>query len=239
MFTWIASPLHTEMEVSLCDFLCSKLSLPREFRYSEGGAGVIVGTRNEALVPVLYTAKHRKQKTLFNDFIYGDQQNVGSTELSCYEGRYTVYSYKSQDESENHDFRMLQRLCMFQDLQCRSFKLKDRDDYDVSELRSLIEKDKAEGLIPIVVIAPTLLNENTHKSRIAEMAAIAEEQQMWLHIDLSTDGCFAFLNRYKFLTRIEGADSASLDGRLHLRCGQDLHLMWTKDRDVMITGLQF
>ena len=60
MFTWIASPLHTEMEVSLCDYLCSKLSLPNGFRYREGGAGVIVGTRNEALIPVLYTAKHRK-----------------------------------------------------------------------------------------------------------------------------------------------------------------------------------
>ena len=114
-----------------------------------------------------------------------------------------------------------------------------REDYDVAELRALIENDKAEGLVPIAVIAPALLNERAHKEKLAELAAIAEEQQLWLHIDLRTDGCFAFLNRYKFLTRLEEVDSASLDGKLHLRCGQDLHLMWTKDRDVMITGLQF
>ena len=84
-----------------------------------------------------------------------------------------------------------------------------------------------------------MLNESAHKERLSELVSLVEEQQLWLHVDLRTDGCFAFLNRYKFLTRIEEADSASLDGRLHLRCGQDLQLMWTKDRDVMITGLQF
>ena len=33
-----------------------------------------------------------------------------------------------------------------------------REDYDVAELRALIENDKAEGLVPVAVIAPVILN---------------------------------------------------------------------------------
>ena len=82
-----------------------------------------------------------------------------------------------------------------------------------------MEKDRAEGLIPIAVIIPALLNEQTHKARLEEMVSISQEEQLWLHVDLRTEGCYAFLNRYKYLTRLDKADSTSLDGKMHLRCG--------------------
>lgn len=102
-----------------------------------------------------------------------------------------------------------------------------------------MEKDKAEGLVPMAIIVPALLDEQTHKARLDELEVLVHEEMLWLHVDLRTEGCFAFLNRFKYLTKLEQADSASLDGRLHLRCGQDMHLMWTRDRHVVITGLQF
>ena len=115
MFSWIASPLHTEMEVSLCDYLCEQLSLPTAYTYREGGAGVIVGTRNEAIIPVLYTAKHRKQKEIYNDMIHAQTLDAGPPDISGYEGRYVVYTYRETIDGKkgNLDYRMLERLCMF------------------------------------------------------------------------------------------------------------------------------
>ena len=72
----------------------------------------------------------------------------------------------------------------------------------MSVLRATMQKDKEEGLVPIAVIVPALLNEESHKVKLADIAALAKEEQLWLHVDLRTEGCYAFLERFKYLTKL-------------------------------------
>jgi aromatic-L-amino-acid decarboxylase len=61
-FSWIASPVVTELEIIVLDWLGKLLHLPEEFLSSGKGGGVIQGTSSEAVLVVMLAARKRVLK---------------------------------------------------------------------------------------------------------------------------------------------------------------------------------
>ena len=68
---------------------------------------MIIGTRNEAPIPVLFTAKHKKKRALYEKIKKDAQHAAENPDLSEFEGRYAIYSFKSKDDYSYYEFKML------------------------------------------------------------------------------------------------------------------------------------
>lgn len=77
---------------------------------------------------------------------------------------------------------------------------------DVHQLESVIAKDRAEGREPFMIVATAGATATGIVERMADIAAIAERNRLWLHVDAAWGGLAAFVP--ELATEINGAGSA-------------------------------
>jgi aromatic-L-amino-acid decarboxylase len=83
---------------------------------------------------------------------------------------------------------------------------------DVEALREMVQKDRANGLRPFFVVANAGTTNTGRVDPIADVAAVAEEEGLWLHADAAYGGFFQLTERGRTLFRgIEACDSITLD----------------------------
>lgn len=59
MFSWIASPLSTELEICVTDELAKKLKLPEHFLFEKNGLGIINFCLADGMLAPVFAAKHQ------------------------------------------------------------------------------------------------------------------------------------------------------------------------------------
>ncbi|HEV8420846.1 MAG TPA: aminotransferase class I/II-fold pyridoxal phosphate-dependent enzyme [Actinomycetota bacterium] len=83
---------------------------------------------------------------------------------------------------------------------------------DVQALREMVQKDRADGLRPFFVVANAGTTNTGRVDPIAEIGAVAREEELWLHTDAAYGGFFQLTERGRGLFRgIESSDSITLD----------------------------
>src|SRR5690625_3607994 len=83
---------------------------------------------------------------------------------------------------------------------------------DLDRLRELVAADRAAGLIPIAVCAAAGTTNTGTIDLLPELADLATELEVWLHVDAAYGGFFQLTERgKKRLNGIERADSITLD----------------------------
>jgi aromatic-L-amino-acid decarboxylase len=83
---------------------------------------------------------------------------------------------------------------------------------DLAHLRELIEEDRRAGLIPVCICAAAGTTNTGTVDPLAEVADLAEETGIWLHVDAAYGGFFQLTGRGRDrLAGIERADSITLD----------------------------
>jgi aromatic-L-amino-acid decarboxylase len=83
---------------------------------------------------------------------------------------------------------------------------------DLDALRDMLKGDAADGLRPFLVVASAGTTNTGAVDPIAEVAQIAREHGLWLHVDGAYGGPFQLTERGRSLFRgIEEADSITLD----------------------------
>jgi aromatic-L-amino-acid/L-tryptophan decarboxylase len=83
---------------------------------------------------------------------------------------------------------------------------------DVQALREMVQKDRADGLRPFFVVANAGTTNTGRVDPIEEIAAVAREEGLWLHVDAAYGGFFQLTDRGRRLFRgIESSDSITLD----------------------------
>lgn len=83
---------------------------------------------------------------------------------------------------------------------------------DISNLESMIEKDRQDGLIPFFLNASLGTTNTGTIDPINEMASIAQRHQLWFHVDAAYGGFFRLLPEIQQQTiGTELADSITLD----------------------------
>jgi aromatic-L-amino-acid decarboxylase len=78
----------------------------------------------------------------------------------------------------------------------------------ISALRSAIEEDLRDGLLPMAVVATVGTTSTTSVDPVEQIAAVCHEYRLWLHVDAAYGGAMALLPEGRHLMNgVEAADS--------------------------------
>ena len=83
---------------------------------------------------------------------------------------------------------------------------------DVEALREMVQKDRADGRRPFLAVASAGTTNTGKVDPLSDIAALAREEGMWLHVDGAYGGFFQLTERGRALFGgIDAADSITLD----------------------------
>ncbi|CAG2102621.1 unnamed protein product [Medioppia subpectinata] len=216
--TWISSPVATELEMQMMDWLAKMLTLPNHFTFSNGGkgGGVILGSASEAILMSLLGARskiladHGHNKELITKLVaYASDQSHSSVERAALLGAVQIKLLPTFAH-QNHSLRG-----------------------DV--LREQIKKDKANGLIPFFVVATLGTTGILAFDNITEVGKVCEEENVWLHIDAAFAGSAFICPEFRHhLNGIEYVSSINVNPHKWLLINLDCSALWLKNRDYIV-----
>ena len=184
--TWRTSPAATELETVVLDWLRQLLGLPRDF------TGVVYDTASVAVLHALAAAR----------------ENLGLDVRSrglC--GRPEIRPLRVYASDQAHS--SLEKAVITLGLGERNVRRISTDaSYRLclSALRSAIEEDLREGLLPLAVVATVGTTSTTSVDPVEEIAALCHEYRLWLHVDAAYGGAMALLPEGRHL--MEGVSNA-------------------------------
>ncbi len=179
---WQPSPAVVQIEENVTRWLCDL------FDYPEGSQGLLLSGGSMANLSAMVTARHAKLGEDFTDGVYyvSEQAHASVPKAATIAG--------------------------FSKRNVRIVATDDELRMDPEALRTQIARDRADGLRPFLV-APSVGSTNTGAiDPIADIADIAETEDLWLHVDGAYGGFFQLTDRGRERFRgTERSDSVTLD----------------------------
>ncbi|XP_020277800.1 aromatic-L-amino-acid decarboxylase-like [Pseudomyrmex gracilis] len=216
-FSWTSSPVCTELEVLMCNWLCKLLDLPDKFLFTNDGTGggIIQGSASECTLVCILAAKDytmRRIKTLNPEM----DENTIKSKLVAYT---SIQSNCSVEKAAS-----------LGSVQIRLLPVDDKHSLLGATLRKAVEEDLAKGLIPCCVIATLGTTGTCGFDKLDEIGPVCEEYDIWLHIDAAYAGAAFLCPEYRYLmSGIEYADSFNVNAHKWLLVNFDASVMWVKD----------
>jgi len=217
---WSTSPACTELETHVLDWLVSMLGLPNKFLSSSSGGGVIQDTASSAALCALLAARERAT-------------NYTSNKKGC-DGRLVAYASTQTHSS-------LEKAAMIAGIGVENLRLIEVDEKFAMRPDALarqIEADKSAGLVPCFVCATVGTTSSNAMDPIAEIARVAEQHTLWLHVDAAMSGTAALCPEFRHLQNgVEFADSYNFNPHKWMFTNFDCNCFWVADRKVLIQTL--
>ena len=179
---WQPSPAVVQIEENVTRWLCDL------FEYPEGSQGLLLSGGSMANLSAMVTARHAK---LGEDFL---------------DGTYYV------SEQAHASVPKAATIAGFSKRNVRLVPTDDQLRMDPEALRRMIAEDRAVGLRPFLV-APSAGTTNTGAiDPLADIADIADAEDLWLHVDGAYGGFFQLTDRGReWFHGIERSESVTLD----------------------------
>ncbi|MGH2512867.1 MAG: pyridoxal phosphate-dependent decarboxylase family protein [Candidatus Limnocylindrales bacterium] len=171
---WRTSPIGTELEEVVVDWLRQALGLPAEFD------GLLTDTASTSTLIALAAAREAAGLDV------AAQGLAGRAELA---GGVRVYA-----SAEAHS--SIEKACMTLGLgraSLRRIAVNARYELLPDELAGAISEDRAAGRIPLAVVATIGTTSSTSVDPVEAIAAIAGRERLWLHVDAAYAGPVALL----------------------------------------------
>ncbi|URQ61669.1 aspartate aminotransferase family protein [Pantoea alhagi] len=194
MDSWDQSPSATIIEMKLIEWLRDQVGYPA------GDAGVFTSGGTQSNLMGLMLARDaffaRQGHSVQLDGLTGDLSKI---KVLC---------------SENAHFSVQKNMALM-GLGYRSVTLVKTDEFSRMDLNDLAEKlaqAKASGEQVMAIVATAGTTDAGAIDPLAEIAALAAEQQIWVHVDAAWGGALLLSEKYRhFLNGLELADSVTLD----------------------------
>ena len=123
------------------------------------------------------------------------------------------------------------RIVGLEDVQIRLLKLDDFFRIDVNHLKNQIEKDKVAGLNPFMLVASAGTTDTGAVDPLNEIGDIAQQNNLWYHIDGAYGGFFILSETKKHLFKgVEKADSLVVDPHKGLFLPYGIGAVLVKDK---------
>jgi aromatic-L-amino-acid decarboxylase len=170
---WRTSPVGTELEGVVVDWLRQALGLPPEFD------GLMTDTASTSSLLALAAARQAAGI---------DAAAKGLT------GRDDVPQMRVYASAEAHS--SIEKACMTLGLGragLTRIPTNDRFELRIDALEEAIAADRAAGVRPIAIVGTVGTTSTTSRDPIAAMAAIARRERMWLHVDAAYAGAVALI----------------------------------------------
>ncbi|XP_045876599.1 aromatic-L-amino-acid decarboxylase isoform X1 [Meles meles] len=221
-FSWAASPACTELETVMMDWLGKMLKLPEAFlagQVGEGG-GVIQGSASEATLMALLAARTKVVRRL-------QAASPGLTQGAIME---KLVAYSSDQAHSS-----VERAGLIGGVKLKAIPSDGKFAMRASALQEVLERDKAEGLIPFFVVATLGTTSCCSFDNLLEVGPICNKEDMWLHIDAAYAGSSFICPEFRHLLNgVEFADSFNFNPHKWLLVNFDCSAMWVKKRTDLI-----
>ena len=181
---WRTGPAATELEVRTTQWVRDLVGLPASFE------GHIEDTASTSTLVALAAARHRATG--------GDVRASGLHGLP----RLRVYCSREAHSS-------VERACIVLGLGvegCRRVGTDSEYRMDPDALRAAIGEDRANGVVPMAVVATTGTTSTTSIDPVRAIAPICEEHGVWLHVDAAYGGAMGASPRLRWV--LDGVDRA-------------------------------
>lgn len=219
---WATSPAVTELEQVVLDWFAEALGLPAHFRSDGSGGGVIQDTASTATFTALLAALHRASQ--------GDVREHGVRGEE-----WTVYG-SSQAHSS------LVKAAMMAGLGAEAVRVVDVDPrsqaMDPEDLRRRLAEDVAAGRRPAMVHVAAGTTSTGACDDVAAAAHVAEEWDVWVHVDAAWAGVAAVCPEHRgLLAGIDRAHSFVTNPHKWLLTTFDCSTFWVSDRRALTGAL--
>jgi aromatic-L-amino-acid decarboxylase len=209
---WETSPAATELEERMMDWLKKMTGLPSGFH------GVIQDTASTATLTALLTAREKISSFKINE--EGFDNSV-----------YRIYC-----STETHSsIEKGAKIAGFGKKNVVKVRTNNRFEMDVDGLRQAIESDLAKGYNPLCIIATLGTTGSTAVDPLSEIAAIAAQYKVWLHVDAAFAGTALLLEEYRWMIKgIEKVDSFVFNPHKWMFTNFDCSAYFVKDKEALI-----
>lgn len=206
---WQASPALTELEELATDWLRQMVGL------GDGWSGVIQDTASTATLVALVCARERST-----------DHGAARGGLQASERPLVVYA-SGQSHSSVEKAALL---AGFGRENVRIVAVDDRYAMRADALREATVADRARGHLPCAIVATVGSTATTAVDPLEALAAVAREQNLWLHVDAAMAGSAMILPECRPLWQgIEGADSLVLNPHKWLGASFDCSIYYVRD----------
>ncbi|KAI5015810.1 hypothetical protein ZWY2020_059349 [Hordeum vulgare] len=215
-FTWAASPMATELECLMLDWMGKLMCLPDRFLFSGsgGGGGVLHGSTCESVVCTLAAARDRALKRLMT-----------------HEAILKLVVYAS-DQSHT-TFQKGARIVGIPPSNFRVIPTSAASSYGLTaeSVRDAVEADLASGLVPLYLCATVGTTGVGAVDPVGELGEVARRYGMWLPSTHDVDAAYAgsALICPEFQGYMEGAelaDSVSMNPHKWFLTNMDCCCLW-------------
>ena len=203
---WSTAPAATELEQVACDWLRQMLELPAGF------TGHINDTASVSTLVALAAARQRA---------------LPQTREQGLHGAPGMTVYCSQQAHSSVDKALITLGLGLAGL--RRIETDDRYRLRPELLAAAVDRDRAEGLLPIAVVATAGTTSTTSIDPIRAIAEVCRERDLWLHVDAAYAGCAAICPEVRVqLDGLEAADSIVLNPHKWLFVPVDCSVLLTR-----------
>ncbi|XP_076886311.1 tyrosine decarboxylase-like [Bidens hawaiensis] len=210
-FNWLASPVATELEMVVLEWLLKLLQLPKSFWFSTDGGGVIHASTCESFVCTLVAA--RKKKLTKGNMIE----------------KLVVYC----SDQTHFSLRKACRVVGINPENVRAIVTTKSMNYELSShaLLMAIESDVRSGLIPLYVCLTVGTTQTTATDALGTLCEVANRFDMWVHVDAAYAGSACICPEFRhFLDGVEHATSFSFNPHKWFLTTLDCCCLWVKDQ---------
>lgn len=230
---WSASPIATELEVVVMDWLMKMMHAPIDSPFlhtSRKGGGLIQNTAGEAMVVVMTAAriaKHmeRKGQTTLEGMTPNDVDSLyyaDSSKLVVYISDQAHFSGEKAARVAGMKIRKIPA------------RILDHGNLgiDARDVEPYIKQDKADGLIPCLVFLTYGSTNTCGFDDIGSFERLATQENLWIHVDAAYAGASLILPEFKkeALAIQETATSFNFNGSKWFLSGFDSAFLFVKDR---------
>ena len=217
---WATSPACTELETHVLDWLAGMLSLPRKFKSTGAGGGVIEDSASSASLCALLAARER---------VTGNATN----QKGC-DGRLVAYASTQTHSS-------VEKAVKIAGLGRENLRLIEVDEQFAMLPESLaqqIRQDREAGLVPCFVCATVGTTSSNAMDPLMAIGKICNEEDLWLHVDAAMSGTAAICPEFRFIhDGLELADSYCFNPHKWMFTNFDCDCFYVGDRKALIEAL--
>ena len=217
---WATSPACTELETHVLDWLVDMLALPAEFASSGPGGGVIQDTASSSSLCAIVAARERAT-------------NLATNERGC-DGRLVAYTSTQAHSS----LEKAAKIAGIGSANLRAIEVDENFAMRPESLSEQIGRDRGNGKIPFFVCATIGTTSSNAIDPVREIATIARDHGLWLHVDAAMSGTAALCPELRWTHRgVELADSYCFNPHKWMFTNFDCDCFYVRDRGALIRAL--
>lgn len=215
---WATSPVATELETHVCDWLVELLGLPAEFASTSTGGGVIQDAASTATFVAVVAAREAATG--------GDPARIPA-----------LRAYTSVDAHSSVEKGL--RLAGMAASQLRLVEVDGERRMRADALEAAIAADVDAGAQPFLVVTTIGTTAFMAVDPVGAAGAVARAHGLWHHVDAAMAGSAGIVPELRPLVTdgLDTADSYCFDPHKWLRAGMDCDVLYVRDRQRLTSAM--